>query len=115
MESRPKITSGPARKGFRYWRRARDSSYALAKDGWRVTALEPDKSEVVGAGAIQYLGRATGTNIQVVTNWGEELPFASSEFDLVYCRAVLHHARDLQKLCREAARVLVAGAFCGDT
>lgn len=87
------------------------SSYALAKDGWRVTALEPDKSEVVGAGAIQYLGRATGTNIQVVTDWGEELPFASSEFDLVYCRAVLHHARDLQKLCREAARVLCSGGL----
>src|SRR3989304_10231248 len=31
------------------------SSYALAKDGWDTTALEPDKSKIVGAGAIRSL------------------------------------------------------------
>src|SRR5690348_4626147 len=29
------------------------ASYALASDGWRVTAIEPDASAVVGAGAIE--------------------------------------------------------------
>ncbi|MER8871749.1 class I SAM-dependent methyltransferase [Mesorhizobium sp. M0814] len=87
------------------------ASYALARDGWQVTALEPDPSDVVGAGAIQSLSNATATNIEVVTEWGEKLPFADASFDLVYCRAVLHHARDLRELCAEAGRVLRAGGL----
>jgi SAM-dependent methyltransferase len=82
------------------------SAYALAKDGWQTTALEPDPSEEVGAGAIRRLAVETRTPIKVVERWGEELPFESNSFDLVHCRQVLHHARDLALLCGEAARVL---------
>jgi SAM-dependent methyltransferase len=82
------------------------SAYALARDGWQTTALEPDKSEEVGAGAIRQLATETGVLIKVVETWGEDLPFESDSFDLVHCRAVLHHARDLTQLCREVARVL---------
>src|SRR6187402_3965077 len=42
------------------------SSFALARDGWRVTALEPDSSSVVGAGAIRALSAAAGVDIEVV-------------------------------------------------
>ena len=82
------------------------SSYALARDGWQVTALEPDPSAVVGAGAIEQLATASNLPIEVVTDWGEMLPFPDASFDLVYGRQVLHHARDLTKLCAEMARVL---------
>ena len=82
------------------------SAYALARDGWQATALEPDSSLEVGAGAIRELSAATGIQIDVVEQWGEELPFDSNAFDLVHCRQVLHHARDLPLFCREAARVL---------
>ncbi len=34
------------------------SSYAFAKDGWDVTALEPDPSCTVGVGAIKALFRS---------------------------------------------------------
>lgn len=85
------------------------SSYALATDGWTVSALEPDSSSVVGAGAIRQLGTEAGLSIKVVEEWGERLPFADGKFDLVYCRAVLHHARNLDDLCAEAARVLRPG------
>lgn len=88
------------------------SSYALARDGWQVTALEPDPSDVVGAGAIEQLAASTNLTIDVVTDWGESLPFPDASFDLVYGRQVLHHARDLPKLCAETARVLKpAGTF----
>jgi len=87
------------------------SSYALARDGWQVTALEPDPSDIVGAGAIRALAQEADLDIQVEQNWGESLPFADGAFDLVYGRAVLHHARDLQQLCREAARVLKPGGI----
>jgi SAM-dependent methyltransferase len=88
------------------------SSFALASDGWQVTALEPDASEVVGAGAIRDLAQAAGLAIDVVQEWGEKLPFADASFDLVHCRQVLHHARDLKQLCAEIGRVLKpAGRF----
>jgi len=68
------------------------SSYALAKDGWDVTALEPDSSDVVGANAIRQLIKETDLNIAVVEEFGENLPFEPETFDIVFGRAVLHHA-----------------------
>src|SRR5262249_28824130 len=54
------------------------ASYALAADGWQVTALEPDPSNLVGAGAIRALASESGNPIEVVEQWGETLPFASA-------------------------------------
>lgn len=82
------------------------SSYALIKSGWQVTALEPDPSHLVGAGAIRSLNDLEDLNIKIVETWGETLPFEDSSFDLVFCRAVLHHANDLKAFCMEVNRVL---------
>lgn len=87
------------------------ASYALARDGWQVTALEPDTSTLVGAGAIRRLAAEANLNICIEQQWGEQLPFADATFDLVHARAVLHHAQDLAQLCREAARVLKPGGM----
>lgn len=85
------------------------ASFALARDGWRVTALEPDPSSVVGAGAIRALATDAGLAINVIESWGEQLPCADESFELVYARQALHHARDLGALCRELFRVLKPG------
>ena len=85
------------------------SAFALAKDGWQTTALEPDPSDLVGAGAIRALVADSGLPIDIVSERGESLPFADSSFDLVHCRQVLHHASDLPQLCREVGRVLKPG------
>jgi SAM-dependent methyltransferase len=85
------------------------ASYALAKDGFKVTALEPDASGLVGAEAIRGLARATGLPISVTQEFSERLPFADGSFDVVYARAVLHHIRDLRAACREFFRVLKPG------
>lgn len=87
------------------------SSFALAKGGWRVDALEPDPSNVVGAGAIRDLSLAAHLDIRVTQNWGETLPYEDGTFDLVHGRQVLHHAADLKRLCKEAARVLKPGGL----
>jgi len=87
------------------------SSYALARDGWQVTALEPDASTVVGAGAIEELATTSNLPIEVAREWGENLPFPDASFDLVYGRQILHHARDLPTLCAEMARVLKPGGI----
>jgi SAM-dependent methyltransferase len=87
------------------------ASFALARDGWAVSALEPDASNLVGAGAIRNLARDAGLSIAVAQTWGEALPYPDAHFALVYCRQVLHHARDLPQLCREIARVLQPGGL----
>jgi 2-polyprenyl-3-methyl-5-hydroxy-6-metoxy-1,4-benzoquinol methylase len=85
------------------------ASYALAADGWKTASLEPDPSALVGAGAIRSLSAETGVPIDVVEEWGESLPFAAGRFDVVLCRQVLHHARDLGAFVKEVARVLKPG------
>lgn len=84
-------------------------SWAFAKDGCNVTALEPDPSKVVGFGAIHELMQTTGVTFTVADQWGEQLPFEDNTFDFAFCRAVLHHARDLNKMCREIFRVVKPG------
>jgi SAM-dependent methyltransferase len=48
-------------------------------------------------------------HLDIRQDWGEQMPFADGSFDIVYARAVLHHARDLSQLCREMGRVLRPG------
>ncbi len=85
------------------------SSFALAKEGFAVTALEPDNSELVGGEAIRKLSKDAGLPIDVVQEFSERLPFNDQVFDLVFARAVLHHTRDLGAACREFFRVLKPG------
>lgn len=87
------------------------ASYALAKDGWQVKALEPDSSNLVGVGAIRKLASENSLPIEVVQEFGEKLPFENQTFDLVFARQVLHHAQDLQQLCNEIYRVLKPGGI----
>ena len=85
------------------------ASFALAKDGFQVTALEPDGSALVGAQAIRSLAVASDLPIAVTQEFSERLPFADKQFDVVFARAVLHHTSDLAAACREFLRVLKPG------
>lgn len=87
------------------------SAYSLARDGWNVTALEPDPSPLVGAGAIKRLIEETQLPIAITTEYSECLPFENSAFDLVHCRQSLHHAKDLELTCNEISRVLRSGGM----
>lgn len=85
-------------------------SWALAREGWDVTAVEPDPSALVGAGAVRGLARATGVPITVIEAFGEAIPLEAAGFDLVVARQVLHHAHDLPAFCAEMARLSRPGA-----
>jgi SAM-dependent methyltransferase len=87
------------------------ASYALARSGLAVTALEPDPSAVVGTEAIRRLAAEARLPIEVVEEFSERLPFADGTFDVVFARAVLHHMRDLDSACREMFRVLRPGGM----
>ncbi|MES2585568.1 MAG: methyltransferase domain-containing protein [Pseudomonadota bacterium] len=86
------------------------ASYALACEGFsEVVALEPDKSEIVGAAAIRSLAQKTTLPICVIEKFSERLPYESNSFDVVFARAVLHHIKDLDAACSEFYRVLRPG------
>ena len=87
------------------------ASYALAREGFAVTALEPDPSALVGAHAIRALAAESRLPIDVVEELSERLPFADGSFDVVFARAVLHHTRDLEAASREFFRVLKPGGL----
>ena len=91
------------------------ASYALALHGWNVTALEPDESEEVGAGAIELLAAETELPIRVVRDFAERLPFADQSFAAIYGRQVLHHAVNLEGMVKELGRVLRTGALLLNT
>jgi SAM-dependent methyltransferase len=85
------------------------ASFALAKDGFAVSALEPDPSALVGASAIRNLAAESELPIIVTQEFSERLPFDDAQFDVVFARAVLHHTSDLRAACREFFRVLKPG------
>jgi SAM-dependent methyltransferase len=85
------------------------SSYALAREGFEVTSLEPDPSSIIGAGAIRALAVEAALPISVVEEFSERLPFSDGAFDVVFARAVLHHTSDLDLACSEMYRVLRRG------
>jgi SAM-dependent methyltransferase len=85
------------------------ATFALARDGWSVTALEPDPSPTVGSDAIQTLMQGAGLPVEILEGFGEKISLPTETMDLVLARQVLHHARDLNDLCAEMARVLKPG------
>jgi ubiquinone/menaquinone biosynthesis C-methylase UbiE len=83
------------------------STIAFALEGFKVSALEPDISDTVGAGAILKLKEIYClNNINVVTSFGEEMPFPDNYFDIVYARQCMHHAFDLNKFTKSIYRVV---------
>lgn len=87
------------------------ASYALAMDGFTVTALEPNPSALVGAAAIRDMAAQGGLAINVCEEFSERLPFENNSFDVVFARAVLHHTSDLKSACAEFLRVLKPGGI----
>jgi SAM-dependent methyltransferase len=67
--------------------------------------------------ALERSARELGEPVETAACEASELPFADSEFDLVFGHAVLHHLPDLDAAFREFRRVLQPGgvvAFCGE-
>jgi 2-polyprenyl-3-methyl-5-hydroxy-6-metoxy-1,4-benzoquinol methylase len=85
------------------------TSYALAKEGWNVVALEPDKSNLIGSGAIQSIAKAGELPISVIEGFGEEVNEEASSFDMIFSRQAMHHANNLEQFCDELYRVLKPG------
>lgn len=83
------------------------SAINFALSGFEVTAVEPDKSNTVGAGAIKKLREIYKLkNIDIFEAYAEDINFESNSFDIVYVRQAMHHANNLEKFIKECVRVL---------
>ncbi len=72
-----------------------------------VTAVEPDPSLTVGAGAVRKLKEHYELkNLEDYENFAEDINFKSNYFDIVYIRQAMHHANNLNKFIKECVRVL---------
>jgi ubiquinone/menaquinone biosynthesis C-methylase UbiE len=86
------------------------STIAFALKGFELTAVEPDPSDTIGAGAIRKLVKLNNLkNVKVYEDFAENIKFDSNSFDVVYVRQAMHHAYDLQKFIGECGRVLKPG------
>ena len=81
-------------------------SFALAEHGYHVLALEPGDGAITGRQAIETVQNATRTKFEILNGWGEAIPLKDAGIDVVIARQVLHHAKDLKKMCAEVYRVL---------
>jgi SAM-dependent methyltransferase len=87
------------------------ATYALARAGFDVVAVEPDPSASVGRGAIVTSLSEVNLRARIVDAFGEDLPFENDSFDVVYVRQGLHHAQNLKAMVKEYARVLRPGGL----
>ena len=87
------------------------ATYAFAKSGYKVTAVEPDNSELLGRRAIEFVFKSSSLNCEIINSYGEELPFENELFDIIYVRQGLHHAYNLELMLKEYSRVLKKGGI----
>jgi ubiquinone/menaquinone biosynthesis C-methylase UbiE len=88
------------------------STISLARKGYTVTAIEPDSSDTVGAGAIRKLVHQCNlSNVEVHEKYAEELNLPAEKFDVVYARQSMHHAYNLPSFINECSRVLKKGGI----
>lgn len=86
-------------------------SYALAKAGWNVSALEPDSSMQVGTGAIREWARAEAIDIQITEEVTLPLPFPDEYFSAIFGRQVIHHLPNLRTGIADLHRLLRPGGL----
>ncbi len=86
-------------------------SYALWSAGYQVTLFDIDESDVCGTGAAKNLFRRTQADIRVITADIEHYDNESGPYDLVFCKQVLHHAVDLNRMVFHMARLVRPGGW----
>ena len=80
----------------------------IARMGFATTGVEPSEQSIQTA---SNHAKASGLNIKYDKGFGENLPYANSSFDSVFCCDVLEHVQDLPKVIGEISRVLKPGGI----
>lgn len=85
----------------------------IAKMGFLTTGIDPSNASLSAA---TKHSRENNLEIKYLNGTGENLPFQSNSFEIVFCCDVLEHVHDLPKVIFEISRVLKpGGVFIYDT
>ena len=84
--------------------------YFAAKD-CRAIAIDIDADELYGLGKAWAIMEHAGVYFEPVLADGENLPFFSNKFDVVFFSAALHHFEEFGKVLRQAYKVLKPGGL----
>jgi len=88
------------------------SCISFALDGYSVTAVEPNPSETIGAGAIGALKENFNLdNLNICQECAETLELSEESFDIIYIRQAMHHAADLNQFVANCMRFLKKGGL----
>ena len=88
------------------------ATISFARKGFKVTALEPDLSETIGAGAIQWLVKNESLeNVQLLTTTAENIKSTQAIYEIVYIRQAVHHAANLNQFIANAVASLKSGGL----
>lgn len=88
------------------------AAISFARKGYQVTALEPDPSDTIGAGAIGRLVEEFNLgNVKIIDSTAEDIQDIKPEFDVVYIRQAVHHANDLKQFVQNAVSSLKSGGL----
>lgn len=85
------------------------ASYALARAGYDVTAMDSSTGEIAGINAALQLQNIDGACFTIHHSTSEEIPFPEASFDVVWMREALHHMHDLPAFVRGVRRILKPG------
>lgn len=87
------------------------ASYALARAGYQVTAIDSSNGTLAGVRAAEKLQGLDGVTFKVGRADPPGLHFPDGHFDVIWMREVLHHIKDLPAFLCEAHRVLRPGGL----
>lgn len=83
------------------------ASYAFARAGFSVTALDSSVGELAGINAAKKLVGLDNVAFDVVHAVGENgIAFEDNTFDVVWMREVFHHIKELEGFLKEVRRIL---------
>jgi glycosyltransferase involved in cell wall biosynthesis/serine acetyltransferase/ubiquinone/menaquinone biosynthesis C-methylase UbiE len=87
---------------------------ALAIHGFDVTLIEPGQGAIAGAAgarrlldlACQKFDKGLRSRVKIINEYIEDFQIDVSEYDLVYCRQVVHHFSDPLKVLKKLNRAI---------
>jgi len=85
------------------------ASYAFAKLGYDVIAVDSSPSEIAGIQAAKKLQRLDGVNFELKLGDITDLGLPEGQFDVIYGRQFFHHTKDLDGMLAYLARLLKPG------
>lgn len=86
-------------------------SYTLSSAGYKVSLLDIDESDVCGTGAAKRLLKETKANVEVLTVDIAHYEERFGCYDVVFCKQVLHHAVDLNRMVMGMSKLARLGGW----